>query len=260
MRCPLSVFIITKNESRCIGKVIDSVKEIADEVVVVDSGSSDETCQIAALKGAKVIHHSWVGYGAQKRFSEEQCCNDWLLNLDADEVVSENLRDEIEGLFRSGRPALNMYSIKVTTVYSVHDKPRIFAEYNRVIRLYDRRRVRFPDHPTWDSITPPKHCQVGNLKGVCFHYSSPGLDHYVSKFNRYTTLQAETLKGKPNWVLMLMMVLAMSIDFIKSYFFKRHVTGGGYGFVLSVTYAYSRFLKRAKQYERRLMDRGGSKP
>ncbi|MEJ1463078.1 MAG: glycosyltransferase, partial [Candidatus Sedimenticola sp. (ex Thyasira tokunagai)] len=80
-KLPLSVFIIAKNEARCIGEVIDSVRELADEVIVVDSGSSDDTCDIAEARGARVLFNEWPGYGQQKRFAEEQCRNRWLLNI-----------------------------------------------------------------------------------------------------------------------------------------------------------------------------------
>lgn len=249
---PFSVFIISKDEERCIGRVIDSVIDLADEVIVIDSGSIDNTCQIAESKGARVIFNEWPGYGAQKRFGEEQCRNDWILNLDSDEVLSPALRDEIKGLFSSGLPDDDGYAIKVTTVYAFHPEPRFLSEYNSVVRLYNKRQMRFPDHPTWDAITPAKGKNVRELSAVCLHFSSPDLTHYVDKFNRYTSLQAREQKLKPRTVLVMRLLLGFPFDFLKSYLFKRHFTGGVYGFILAVSHAYSRFLKNAKMLEQHL--------
>jgi len=254
---PLSVFIIACNEERCIGQVIDSVRDLASEVVVVDSGSTDRTCDIARERGAEVLCNPWPGYGQQKRFGEDHCSQRWLLNLDADEVLSPALRDEIRALFAAGTPPLGLYRLKVTTVYAVHRRPRRGAEYNSVIRLYDRQLARFPDHPTWDAIVPPPGVSVGELQAPCWHYSSPGLAHYVDKFNRYTTLQAKEQRLKPYPVLLAALLFGFPLDFLKAYLLKRHITGGSYGFVLAVSHAYSRFLKNAKMLEIHLKRRSG---
>ncbi|MEJ1397872.1 MAG: glycosyltransferase family 2 protein [Candidatus Sedimenticola sp. (ex Thyasira tokunagai)] len=254
-KLPLSVFIIAKNEARCIGEVIDSVRELADEVIVVDSGSSDDTCDIAEARGARVLFNEWPGYGQQKRFAEERCRNRWLLNLDADEVLSVELQQEISSLFATGAPSLPMYRIKVTSVYAFHRQPRFLSEYNSVIRLYDSEVARFPDHPTWDAITPERESDVGQLQALCLHYSSPNVGHYVDKFNRYTSLQADEQRLKPYWILVLRLLFAFPFDFLKAYLFKRHITGGLYGFVLAMSRAYSRFLKNAKMLEKHLQKR-----
>src|SRR4051812_25902035 len=104
MKIPVSVFIIAVNEADRIGRTINSVKDWADEVVVIDSGSKDGTPQTVEALGARSIHHDWPGYGLQKRFGEDQCKNDWVLNIDADEVISEELGKEIQELFVFGTP------------------------------------------------------------------------------------------------------------------------------------------------------------
>src|SRR5215207_2758435 len=99
---PVSVFIIARDEADRIGATIRAIRELTDDLVVVDSGSSDGTMDVAASLGARVIHNDWPGYGPQKRFAEDQCRHLWLLNVDADEVAPETLRDEIRRLFVSG--------------------------------------------------------------------------------------------------------------------------------------------------------------
>jgi len=246
---PISCFIIAENEERCIGEVIDSAKTICNEIIVVDSGSTDTTLHIAKSLGAKTLFREWSGYGDQKRFAEDQCLNKWLLNLDADEVLSQELQDEIKQLFTNGEPKQSLYKIKVTTVYPGERKPRWLAEHNDVIRLYDKTVARFPKHPTWDAITAPRGLNVGLLKSPCFHFSSPGLDHYVNKFNRYTTLQAKKTPIKNPHYLLIKLILGFPVDFFKAYIIKRHFTGGTYGFILAFTHAFSRFLKVAKMIE-----------
>src|ERR671928_1972393 len=108
---PLSVFIIARNEADRLGATIRAVRELTDDLVVVDSGSTDGTQAVAEALGARVIHNPWPGYGPQKRFAEEQCRHDWLLNLDADEVVPPELAENIRALFAAGEPPLPAYRI-----------------------------------------------------------------------------------------------------------------------------------------------------
>jgi glycosyltransferase involved in cell wall biosynthesis len=101
-KLPISCFIIAKNEADRIARTIRSVRSWVDEVVVVDSESSDETVAVARQEGARVVTHPWLGFGGQKRFAEDQCRNDWLFNIDADEVVTGDLQIEIVKLFENG--------------------------------------------------------------------------------------------------------------------------------------------------------------
>ena len=101
-RLPVSVFLISFNEQERIGDAIDSVRDWAAEVVVVDCGSTDATVEVAWERGAKVFHNPWPGYGAQKRFAEKKCASRWVLNLDADERVTAELADEVASLFAGG--------------------------------------------------------------------------------------------------------------------------------------------------------------
>ena len=101
---PISCYIRAKNEARKIADVVRAVRPVVDEVVLVDSGSTDDTVALAEAEGARVVHQAWLGYGAQKRFAEEQCRNDWLLSLDADEVISPAFAAELNALFAASEP------------------------------------------------------------------------------------------------------------------------------------------------------------
>lgn len=120
---PLSVFIIARNEADRIGPVIKAAFDVTDDVLVVDSGSTDGTQALAASLGARVIHNDWPGYGPQKRFAEDNCERPWLLNLDADEWMPPELRTEIRTLFSGTGPEADAYEIRIAEVFPGEDAP-----------------------------------------------------------------------------------------------------------------------------------------
>lgn len=246
-----SCFIIARNEARRIGEVIASVRDLADEVVVIDSGSTDGTQQIAETLGARVIFNEWPGYGPQKRFGEEQCRNDWLLNLDADEVLSDELRAEIRALFANGEPPLPLYRIDIVPVPPYGDRRPWYLNRNRRIRLYDRRVMRFPDHPTWDAIDIPKDRPFGSLKGIVRHYSMQSFEHQFAKMNSYTTALAKSVPPKSMTNLTVRLFLGFPFDFFRAYIIRGHFVGGRYGFALAMLYAFTRFMRTVKMMERK---------
>src|SRR5262245_46154764 len=183
---PISCFIIAKDEVKRIGRAISSVLNWVDEVVVVvDSRSSDETQTVAHRLGARVVENPWPGYGAQKRFAEDLCRNDWLLNLDADEAVTPALEKEIRAQF-AGAPRASGYRIFIADVLSFDDKPAPWRHGHWQIRLYDCRKGRFSESPVHDTVRFPEGVKVVKLKGTMLHWSNPSLSFALSKANRYT--------------------------------------------------------------------------
>lgn len=108
---PVTCYIRTKNEERMVGQVIEAAKQAVSDVVIIDSGSTDATLKIAATLGARVIHQAWLGNGKQKRVGEDAALHDWVLDLDADEVVSPELAEEIKVLFAAGAPPASVYQL-----------------------------------------------------------------------------------------------------------------------------------------------------
>ena len=164
---PISVFIIALNESDRIGRAIISVRDWVDEVIVIDSGSTDNTVQVATALGARVMYHEWPGYGMQKRFGEDQCKNKWLLNIDADEEITPALVQEIQALFapspasrgRVGEggfaePELTGYVLRVRDLLPGEKTLSAFAHTNFVLRLYNREKARFSESPVHDTVRP----------------------------------------------------------------------------------------------------------
>lgn len=243
-RIPLSCFIITQDEADRIGRTIDCVKDWADEVVVIDSGSGDDTVKIAEAHGARVLHRAWTGYGEQKRFGEDNCRNDWLLNLDADEVLRADLAAEIRALFAGGAPQLSFYRFRLVHIYPGDSRPRPFADYHNYIRLYDRTRGRFSASAVHDEVDP-RGAAVGQLKGRADHYSLRSLSHLIDKLNKSTDLQGKSVT-KRRALLPLRIVIEFPVTFFKFYILRRHFTGGIKGFVFALVHATFRVVRLAK--------------
>jgi glycosyltransferase involved in cell wall biosynthesis len=242
-RIPISCTIIAHNEADRIERCILAVRPIADEIVVIDSGSTDDTVAIAKRLGARVEFRAWTGYGQQKRFAEDTAKFDWVLNLDADEVVSAQLAAEISALMRS-EPPLRAYRFKQTTVYPGHEKPRLWADYKNQVRLYDRRVVRFHDSLTHDTVDL-KDQPCGQFQGEALHYSWRSLDHVARKLDGYTDLQALEIK-KPRWKLLLRQPIEYPYLLFRFYVLRRHFTGGLYGMKVAHTFAAGRAKRISK--------------
>jgi glycosyltransferase involved in cell wall biosynthesis len=249
-RLPLSCFIIARDEADRIGRTIMSVRGWVGEVVVVDSGSTDDTVAIAQALGARVFHRDWDGYGPQKRFAEECCRFDWLLNLDADEVVSPALRDEIVALFRPGPPPFAGYRLHVVDVYPGRVRPRPFAYSYKIVRLYDRRRARYAPSLVHDRVETAGQ-PLGRLTSEVLHHSVRSLDHQRRKLDAYFALQGRE-KSKPKWQIVARLPVEYPVAFLQYYLLRRHIFGGRFGLALSHVHASARTrrLMRLKRKRR----------
>jgi glycosyltransferase involved in cell wall biosynthesis len=225
----LSCCIIARNEGDRIERCILAVRDLVDEIVVVDSGSTDGTVEKAKSLGAKVFFHPWDGYGPQKRYAEDCAEHDWILNLDADEVVTPELAREIAALMR--RPheedLAPAYRFRQVTVYPGHDRPRLWADFHNYVRLYDRRRVRFRESRVHDTVDTGSY-PVKQLGGIALHHSWRTLGHVRAKLESYTDLQAKELK-KSRWQIVARLPFEYPILFVRYYLLRRNFTGGWIG-------------------------------
>ncbi|SEP80165.1 Glycosyltransferase involved in cell wall bisynthesis [Faunimonas pinastri] len=234
----LSVFLIAKNEADRIGAVLAAVRGITDDLVVIDSGSTDDTVAVAERFGARVIHNDWVGFGPQKRFGEEQCRHDWLLNLDADEVPSLELLAEIRALFAPGEPQARFFRFRIKHVYPGDTKPRLWADYHNYVRLYDRRVGRFRDSLVYDEVVTGTQ-PVGQLHQHALHYSIRSFEHMAEKLRAYSTLTLSEKKKKRRFAA-ARLPLEFPMQFFKYYVLRRHFSGGSKGFRFSLLYAQAK--------------------
>lgn len=253
---PLSVFIIAKDEEDRIARAIDSVRDIAAEIIVIDSGSSDKTVEVATAAGARVIFHEWPGYGPQKRFGEDQCQNKWLLNIDADEALTPDLVTEIRDLFDSGRiETADSWRIMIRDIFAHEDLPASWAYGYHQIRLYNPAKGRFSDSSVHDTVRPDSDAKTGELVHPIAHRSLRSMTFQVEKYNRYSTMQVADMRKRGRKLSKVRLLLEFPTAFFKGYVLRQYWRYGWWGFVLSMNFAHSRFLRVAKAFEVELMDR-----
>ena len=244
LRQPLSVAIITLNAAAQLAACLDSVR-FADDVVVVDSGSSDDTVALASAAGARVIHQDWLGFGAQKQFAVEAAAHDWVLCLDADERVTPELQAAIE-------MALIAPS---TAAFRFARRNRFLGRYLRhgegypdwSLRLFDRRRARWSDDAVHEKVLADG--PVATLAGDLLHDSAETLAAYLAKQNRYTTLAAEMAVAAGKRVGFARIAFSPMVRFIKFYIVRQGFRDGLPGFVHIVIGCFNSFCKYAKMRE-----------
>lgn len=252
-KLPLSVFIIAKNEEDRIYDSIKSVVDWVDEVIVIDSGSGDDTVNIARDAGAKTYFKEWEGYGKQKSYGESLCHHDWVLNIDADERISSNLKNEIYNLFNSKNLDLyNGYRMKVVIMH--HRFRPLFLRFNPhnwCLRLYNRNDATYKTNSVHDSVIFKKSSikKVKKLNGLVYHYSFRSYAHAVEKINFYSTMQAEDIVKKGRKILSVRIIFEPFYSFIKAYIFRCYFLWGTDGIIEATIYAFARTLRLAKAIE-----------
>ena len=257
---PISVFIIAKDEADRIVHTLRSLEGWVDEVIVVDSGSTDDTIDLSTQMGATVYAHTWEGYGPQKCFAESKCTHRWLLNLDADEAISDALKNEIQDLFTDGPPSISMWRLPILIMSRFASKPGRFAPSNKPVRLYDRKVAGFRPSLVHDSVIPKKGFEgtpIASCQHPVWHRCFRSLSHAVSKINFYSTMQAQDWVEKGRPVTTLRLIFEPFLAFLKAYFFRRYIFLGMDGLIESFIYAFARTLRLAKARERFLEVKNG---
>lgn len=260
-RIPVSCFIRTYNEEKRIKPVILAARELVAEVIVIDSDSTDNTREIAEEAGARVLQQSWLGNGHQKRLGEETASHDWLLDLDADEILSPELQEEMRELFAEAEPPPGIYSLRLVTV-PPYPKGTVWHQCNVFDRnkLYHRKIVRMPAHAAWDQFEVPSDQIVRKLKGALLHYSFADIGQQMTKMNRVSRVRASETKLKPKWLLALRILFAFPFYLFKKLFLQGMYRAGIYGFACAVVIASNRWLKDVKMYEIHLAKDGRNEP
>jgi glycosyltransferase involved in cell wall biosynthesis len=241
----VSVTIITLNEAEHIAAAIDSAAW-ADEVIVVDSGSKDATCDIALGKGAKVSERAWTGWVDQKNHAASLAANDWIFSLDADERITPALADEVRRLLASEPPRHGYRAPRVA--YHLGRWVRTTDFYpDFQTRLYDRRAARWRGKYVHESVSVDG--PVGQLTNEIEHYSFRDLDDQLNRINHYTTLSARQMYDAGRRASVFDVLVHPPAAFLRNYILRRGIVDGSVGFTISAINAYSVFLKFAKLRE-----------
>lgn len=245
----LSAVIIAGNEE---SKIADAVRSVsfADEILVVDSESTDRTRDIAAGLGARVVIQPWLGFAKQKQFAADLAENDWILSIDADERVSDSLRDEIVSAMKGDGPSADAYRIPRQTRYMGRDI-RFSGWYpDRQTRLFDRRKGRWLDRLIHESFQLSEGGRLGDLRSDLYHFSIDGaLHHHSLVGERYARLAAQQMfeAGKRTGILRVM--TAGAFAFISSYVVKLGFLDGLPGFVIARFAGHHAFMKHLLLWE-----------
>ncbi len=241
----LTVTVITRDEAGHIGAALQSVSW-ADEIIVVDSQSTDDTVSIARQLASRVEIREWPGYSAQKNYAAEIASNDWILSIDADERVSPELATEIRELLRTG-PAERGYRIPRVTWYLGRwiRSTDWYPDYQ--LRLYDRRAACWNGRRVHESVqlqgTP------GMLRHELQHYAYRDISHHLATIDRYTTLAAEQWLADGRRTNAFEMFFHPRFAFLRNYFLRGGFRDGAVGLLISRMNAYYVFLKLAKLWE-----------
>lgn len=243
-KTPLSVVIIALNAASQIEACLKSAA-FADEIVVVDSGSRDDTREIALKYGARVLHQDWLGYGRQKQFAVEQASHDWVLCLDADERVSDPLRASIVEALRV--PRFRAYRMPRCNRFMGRWLRHGEGYPDWSLRLFDRRIARWSEDEVHEKVLAPS--PVGSLQGDLLHESQESLAAYLEKQNRYTSLQAEELGRRGKQATFGRLAVSPLLRFVKFYFLRRGFLDGVPGLVHTSIGCFNSFVKYAKLRE-----------
>jgi len=246
-RQPLSVAIITLNAASQLEDCLKSVR-FANEIVVVDSGSTDGTQALAERYGARVIEQAWLGFGPQKQFAVEAAGHDWVLCLDADERVSPELQAAIESALHSPAAAAFRFARCNRFLGRYLKYGEGYPDWS--LRLFDRSQAHWSDDAVHEKVVA--NGAVGTLKGDLLHDSAETLAAYLTKQNRYTTLAAEMAVAAGKRASFGRLAFSPVVRFIKFYLIRQGFRDGLPGLIHIAIGCFNSFLKYAKMLEKQL--------
>lgn len=241
----VSVIVIAKDEARNIAAALESVGW-ADDIVVVDSGSTDDTIAIARRHTDRVVTHAWNGYGAQKNYAAGLAAHDWVLSLDADERVTPALAREIRALLAAG-PTRQGYRIPRVTRYLGRWIRSTDWYPDRQLRLYDRRTGRWNDRRVHESVVVDG--VVGQLGKELEHRPYRDIAHHLRTIDRYSTLAADQMGAEGRCVRWIELVARPLLAFLRNYAVRLGFRDRAPGLIVSILNSYYVFLKHAKRWE-----------
>jgi len=239
----ISVSIIVKDEEDNIERCLKSIYNWADEIIVVDSGSTDNTLKICKKYNCKIHKTHWLGFGKTKQLGVDLTENDWILSIDADEEISNQLKKEIKDIIASNQ--FNGAYIKRISYYLSRQIKYSGWQNDFPLRLFNKRFGNFDNATVHESVVLHKSKTLKICEPI-YHYPYKTIHEHISKVNLYTTLSAEKLFIRSKKTSLFFAVLSGITKFIKMYLFKKGFLDGKEGLVLAILSSYSSFLKYVK--------------
>jgi glycosyltransferase involved in cell wall biosynthesis len=241
---PVSAYIITLNEAANIGACLERLKHF-DEVIVVDSGSSDATVEIAsAYVNVKTSFNAWPGFSQQKAHALSLCSNKWVLNVDADEIVTEEFLAEARRVIAADEvDALESNR----TLYRWGSRPKHFGGDDRLIRLFKKAAGHYEVRRVHESISITG--KIAKTDATIEHYENLSYSQRIDKANKYSQARAEDKFEKGHTVSVVTLILIFPLTFIQIYFLKGHFLDGVDGLLTAMNAAFYAFMKYAKLWE-----------
>lgn len=243
----LSVVVITFNEEKNIKRFIESVHNISDEIVIVDSFSTDNTAKICqSFTKVKFLQHPFEGYGIQKNWALSQCSGEWILFLDADEILDQKAKDHIINII--SQPAdFYVYKIKFQNIFL--NKILKYGGWGKVYRerFFKKGHGKYNNAEVHESFLTQD--TVGTLKGHLNHFTYRDIHHHIEKMNKYTSMMAKQMHKMGKSVNMFKLIFSPFFQFIKSYILQKGFLDGIVGFYIAISSAFYTFLKYIKLYE-----------
>jgi len=245
----ISTVIITFNEEKNIEHCIQKALPVSDEMIILDSFSTDNTADICSKYPVKFIQRAWEGYTLSKNFANSLCQFDWILSLDADEFLSEELQKSI----------LAIKNQEVNNcVFEFRRLPNYCGKWIYHSGWNPDWKVRlFPKSCQWqgefihETLTFPAHFKKIRLEGICEHYTTRSVSDHLQTIQKFSDLQAEEMFKQGKKVTFFHIFVKPAFEFFRSYFIKAGILDGKAGFVISVMNSFSKFLKFAKLYNKR---------
>lgn len=239
----LSVVIITFNEARNIGRCLDSIKPIADDIVVVDSFSTDSTEAICRKSPVNFIPHKWEGYSASKNFANAQAKFDWILSLDADEALSDELRNSIADWKNATREQSAKFN-RLTNYCGNWVKHGGWYPDTKT-RIFNRKHNQWQGDIHEKLLSTVKDEPI-HLKGDCYHYSYYSIDEHLKQADKFTTLAAQELFSANKHVSVLRLYSSSAVKFLRDFIFKLGFLDGKTGYTVARISAYATYMKYKK--------------
>ncbi len=241
----ISAVIITHNEEQNIAKCIESVKDVVDEIVVVDSYSDDKTADVAATYGAKIFYHHFNDFGDQKAFAIAQATYDWVFSIDADEVLSPELQASIRA--ERQEPRFDGYNVNILANYCGKWIRHCGWYPQPKLRMFNRHKCSINSNKVHESIVAnDKKVKVGFLDGNILHYSYKSISDHTKKIELYSELAARNAIDRGEKMFLLKILLGPTWKFIYNFILRGGFLDGYLGYVICKNIAYAGFIKYVK--------------